>query len=200
MEDIINKEYTKDELFIMLDTYITKYYKYYNSQNIEDKKDNIKYTKQLHEILTNDCNFIKIALHMGDFIDKHIDATNNIDFVIMALDYLLCDNLFTYLISIDIDIFDDDIKSIYHHNLVILIMYRHLLYTKYVEENIDEFEMKKIFLEVKMPSIIKIVKNIYDNMCLKSQKNDYYVPLKENLMELLCAFDLEEIYVNELLE
>ena len=47
---------------------------------------------------------------------------------------------------------------------------------------------------------LSYVKNIYDNMCLKSETDEFYIPYKDLLMELLCAFDLEEIYAPDLLE
>jgi len=200
MENIINKEYTADELFQLLDIFMTKYFKYYTTQLIEDKTDCIEHTKIVHEVLTTNFNFLKIYDLIGDFIDEHIDKSNNLDYVILAIDYLFRDDFFHYLLNFDIDMFDDSIKSTFHRGLTMLIMYRDLLYKKYIEENLDDLDMKKYFLEIKLPNIIAIVKNIYDNMCLKTETDEFYVPLKEHLMELLCAFDLEEIYAPDLLE
>jgi len=36
-------------------------------------------------------------------------------------------------------------------------------------------------------------------MCLKCEKDEFYIPYKNNLMELLCEFDFEEIYADDLL-
>ena len=200
MEEFLNKQYTSEELFGLLDQYMTKYHIYYNSQNMEDRLDCIEYTKIIHEVLTINFNYLKIVDLMGNFIDKHLEMTSDIDFVIIAIDYLLRDELFIFLLNINIDHCNDDIKSKHHYNMTMLIMYRDLLYKKYIEENMEEVEMKRFFLETKLPNILKIVKNIYDDMCLKSEKDEYYILYKNNLMELLCNFDLEEIYAVELLQ
>jgi hypothetical protein len=200
MEEFLIKQYTTNELFDLLDQYMMKYYKYYNSQNIEDRSDCIEYTKIVHEVLTMNFNYLKIVDLMDDFIDKHLEMTSDIDFVIIAIDYLLRDDLFIFLLKLNIDMSDDTIKSKHHYSMTLLIMNRESLYKKYIEEHLDEIEMKKYFLETKMPSILKIVKNIYDDMCLKSVKDEYYILYKNNLMELLCDFDLEEIYAVELLQ
>ena len=192
----MSTEYESQQLFQLLDIYMDKYFTFYNNPEPEHKTDCIELTKMLHEILTVDCNFIKVTDLMGDFIDKHLEKTDDIDFVINAYEYLFRDDFFRYLLDISIDEFNDVIKSDYHRCLTMLIMYRHLLCTKYVEEYLDDdFELKKELMEFKLKEVIVIVKNIYDDINIKSIRDEYYIPHKENLMELLRDFDLEEIYV-----
>jgi len=203
--DIIDKEYDTVELFELLDVYMDKYYKFYTTSLESDKNDCKEYTIKIHEILTKDFNILKIAEDMSQFIDKYFVKTNNIDYIIIAIEYLLNDHIFDVLLNVSLDMFDDHIKSTYHYSLTMLILNRNMLYNKYVEEidlcsdddDIDQNEIKKVFLETKMASVIKIIKNIYNNLSLLASKDEYYIPFKENLMELLCVFDLEIIYAHE---
>jgi len=192
--------YDANELLQLLDSYMDKYYKYYNSQDQYDKEDCINRVKIIHDILTNNCNFLKIVDHMPEFIDKHINLTDDIDFVTIAIEYLLRDELFDFLLDIDLNKYDEKIKTEYHKGLVLLVLNRSTLYDKFVDEYIENSEDKKLFLEIKKYDVIKNLKNIYVNMCLKCSNDNFYEPYRNNLMELLCEFDFEEIYASELLD
>jgi hypothetical protein len=188
-----------NELLGLLDSYMDKYFRYYNTKNSFVKEDCINEAKTIHEVLTNNCNFLKIVDSMSEFIDKHINLTNDIDFVTIAVDYLLRDELFDFLLKIDLNMFDEKVKTEYHNGLVILVLNRSALYDKFVDEYVENPEDKKIFLEEKKYGIIRNLKNIYDDMCLKCEKDEFYIPYKNNLMELLCEFNFEEIYADDLL-
>jgi hypothetical protein len=186
-----------DEYLIdLLDVYMEKYYKFYTSKDVLDKIESINCTKNLHDILTQNNNFLKLE-NIDKFLDKQLEKTNDIDFVINAIDYLFSNDFFKFLLKLDLSNYDHNVKSIYHKNLTLLVLHKVELYYKFMEECIDEQELKTAFLEYKLLDIINILKQIYEDICLKCEKDDYYNIYKENLMELLCSFNFEEIYLNE---
>jgi hypothetical protein len=183
-------------LLSLLDTYMGKYYEYYENRNVftrqvsdnEDnfKKECIEITKQIHELMAQDCNIINIVSELPTFIDKHVNNTQNYDFVILAYGYIFKKDFFDYFLNLNLNTMPNEIKNKLHISLAqILIVSIETIY-EYVEiENNNEEMLAFLLYEP-----ICILKDIYNNLN-KYQNLDY---IKNNFIELMCEFDLEEIY------
>ena len=122
-----------DEYLIdLLDVYMEKYHKFYTSKDVLDKIESINCTKNLHDILTQNNNFLKLE-NIDKFLDKQLEKTNDIDFVINAIDYLFSNDFFKFLLKLDLSNYDHNVKSIYHKNLTLLVLDKVELYYKFMD-------------------------------------------------------------------
>jgi hypothetical protein len=190
-----NTNYSSFELYNNIDIYMNKNYNFYLNNTLENKTELIEYTKYLHELLVHNCNFMKIVNEYSEYIDKQIDKYDNLEFVTFAIDYLFSNNFFEYLLNINIDYLDNDILENYHYYLIFLLVINYELYNKYN----DEESINNIIFTEKTTAIIKLIKTFYYNLITKENEyddtdNNIFSKSKEYIMELLCSFDLEDIY------
>lgn len=173
-------------LINLLDEYMGKYYDYYENNLDDSKNECIEITKKIHDLLAYDCNFIKIVSELPKFMDKHIDKTKNYDFVILAYGYLFKKEFFNYFLNFDLNVSSSKIKNHLHISLAqILIIFIETIKT-YIENENNE----NIALDILLYEPISILKKIYNN--LDTYKDLDYI--KNSFIEMLCEYDLEEIY------
>jgi hypothetical protein len=185
-------QYTAKELFAMMDLYMNHYNKYTKTNSDEDKQNCITITKNLHEILIHDCNFIQIANDFDAFLDKHIEISQDINYVSLAINYLFKKDFFEFALGINIKNLNGKDKKVFHYNLSLIIINKITLFYKLIEESYSEAddEIKKRMLNMLLADSIEMLTKIYKNI----ENNDQLVESKETLMELLCSFDLEDIF------
>lgn len=193
METNQSDEYTSQQLFEIMNRYI-KYYVDYDKDSSENLRDKcIEMTKELHELMVDNCNFIKIADKFSTFIDEQIESTQNLSAILVAIDYLFSDTFMDYMLDYDITNMDSHYKNLFHYSLIVILINKMTLYHKYSDEEIDDKEMRKHFLENSLPDTINCIVKVYKDL----NENYDYPKQKENIMELLCSFDLEDIYAND---
>ena len=197
--------------FQLLDIFMDKYNCYYsNEKNTKTTKDNntnsddedidtefikndcINYTKQLHEYLIEKCNFILISRDLDKFIDKHIDTSQDLNFVMIAIGYLFPNSFFEIILNTKYESIPPYIKNVFHINLSQILFNKIVLAQKYVDDEIDIDDRKEI-LEYLISDDINMLKKIFLDIkgMPELQKS------KEDLMEYLCQHDLEDIYSDE---
>ena len=165
---------------------MSKYYEYYEFKSSDLKKECIDITKKIHDIMAQDCNFIEIVPELPKFIDKHINKTQDYDFVILAYGYLFKKKFFDYFLNLNLNALSNKIKNNLHISLAhILIVFIETIHS-YIEIENNE----KLTLAILLYEPISTLKNIYNNLCNYKDIDN----IKNNLIELLCEFDLEEVY------
>ena len=210
----MEKENFYSSIFSMMDVFMEKYHNYYictNNENnceyeneSENESDNenkneiikeecINYTKQLHSYLIENCNFIIITKDLHKFIDKHIDKTQDLNFVMIAIKFLFQRSFFEININTNYEFLSQPNKNIFHINLSQILFNKIILAQKYVDEEVDLNDRKDI-LEVLIKDDINMLNKIY----LHIKNIPELEKSKENLMEFLCQYDLEDIYINDI--
>ena len=200
----MNSNSLETSLFDMMDIFMGKYYEYYNAVNNENndgeididelKNDCANYTEQLHCYLIERCNFITISKKLDTFIDKHINRLQDINFVMIAIKYLFQTSFFETILNTNYDSILSRIKSIFHINSAQILFVKITLAQKFVDEEIELENDKKVILELLIVEDIRMLKKIYDDI----KFNPNLQEPKKNLMEFLCQHDLEDIYINDL--
>ena len=203
-------------LFEMMNIFMEKYNHYYsctfeenksNEKNESDKEnesdeenedintiknDCIDYTKQLHCYLIEQCNFVVISRDLDKFIDKHINKSQDLNFVMITIGYLFSELFFNTVLNTKYESLAPYIKSVFHINLSQILFNKITLAQKYVDEEID-IDNKKEVLEYLIKNDIEMLKKIYlDIKSIPELDNS-----KNELMEYLCQHDLEDIYADD---
>jgi len=196
-----------DELYKDIDLY----FELFNNHFYDDMSENnnkklllINHTKYLHDLLVNNANYIKISDSLNVKIDQYLNKYNDINMIILACEYILKDDFFEFINENTFDTLSDHNKSLHHNAVTLLYLVKLTLYEKYVEEYLDDVTIIDYIQEYKINPIIKGIKNIYMDLLNKINEDDDDSSIliennsRECLMELLCSFDLEELFVDQI--
>ena len=189
--------YSSFDIINLMDEYIDSFITYNKNTNNKINKNNcINITKTLHEILVKNYNFIKIADSFAETIDKYIEKNNDLNSIILAMEYLFKDIFFDYLLALNKDNMSDHHRQLFHCSLALILINKLTLYHKYADEEIDDLDDRKNFIITILPNIVTLLEKIYKDAESK-EGNEFFKISKDSLMELLCNFDLEDIYNKE---
>jgi len=180
-----------EQLFNLFDTLLEYNYNYYNDpSNDELREECSSNINSFQNILLKNYNYLKIVDNLSDYIDNKIQEYKDLNFIIILFNNVFSNDLIELIINLK---YDDQNKCIYHYNICMILIIKMTLYYKYAEEELQTREEAEELLKYVLPDIFEFIKVIFNDI-----KNDNdLIEQKERLMELLCSFDLEDIYTQE---
>lgn len=199
-----------DELLSVFDIYINKYKDLtLDPLNDVNKLDLIEKAVTIHNLLLMESNiknhqdsiynFIQFGEYLTVYLDDQITRTNDLDLIMNAIDYIFKNEYIVNLLDIHYELSDDHNQRLFHNSLTMILLNKLTLYEKYIDDVIsktldDSDIIESIFIKLKIDPIKETLSYIYNNLNDIAENDNQYKDIKLNLMELLCLFDMEEIY------
>jgi len=180
-----------EQLFNLFDTLIEYQYEYYNNPNNEELKEECcSNVSSFQHILLKNYNYLKIVDNLSEYVDNKIQEYKDLNFIILLFNNVFSNDFIELIINLK---YDDIHKYTYHYNLCFILIIKMTLYYKYSEEELQTKDEAEELLKYVLPDIFDFIKVIYNDI----NNNIDLIEQKERLMELLCSFDLEDIYTQE---
>lgn len=193
MENVL----TNEQILNKMELFMTQYHDYNvldgeDELILEEYKERMKENLvEIHNDLFEDNRIMKVHNKLPQFADRHIQMSCDMKNVINAFDILFNNLLIEHYLDRKINV------NGFCTSLVSVILVKITLAQKYVDENDEDLpsaEEKKEFLTEILKSNIELLSNIYKKISVISEMNDE----KHIIMELLCAYDLEDIYSSDI--
>lgn len=183
----------KQQLITLIEQFVTKYTEYEKNNTI--KESLLNDLKYLHNALESFDNFKLLSNDFETTLDKLL-INNDIVQICIVIELIFNQQFFTILNHN----YDEanDINCDYHSSMINLIFCIVALFEKYIDEDVKGSPHYKDTLRTaKITPYVNCIQHCFTSVVELKWKDSRYDDEVSEIMEILCASDLEEIYAND---